>query len=71
MKGPIITMTICSFLLPYRNVSLFALSFKEAKDNRLGWLFSFGSIVRFGRVSGQWAREEGSPIVKDFVNEVV
>ncbi|KAG8069689.1 hypothetical protein GUJ93_ZPchr0006g42538 [Zizania palustris] len=43
----------------------------EAKDNLLGRLFGYGSIVRSGRVSGQWAREEGSSIVKDFVNEVV
>ncbi|XP_006646852.2 uncharacterized protein LOC102702348 [Oryza brachyantha] len=43
----------------------------EAKDNLLGRLFGFGSIVRSGRLSGQWAHEKGSPIVKDFVNEVV
>ncbi|KAG8058062.1 hypothetical protein GUJ93_ZPchr0002g25819 [Zizania palustris] len=43
----------------------------EAKDNLLGRLFGYGSIVRSGRVSGQWSSEEGSSIVKDFVNEVV
>uniref|UniRef100_A0A0E0CF55 DNA polymerase V n=1 Tax=Oryza meridionalis TaxID=40149 RepID=A0A0E0CF55_9ORYZ len=43
----------------------------EAKDNLLGRLFGYGSIVRSGRVSGQWAHEEGSPIVKDFVDEVI
>jgi DNA polymerase phi len=37
----------------------------------LGRLFGYGSIVRSGRVSGQWAHEEGSPIVKDFVDEVI
>uniref|UniRef100_K3YPC9 DNA polymerase V n=1 Tax=Setaria italica TaxID=4555 RepID=K3YPC9_SETIT len=43
----------------------------EAKDNVLGRLFGFGAIVRSGRVSRQWTRDKSSPIVKDFVNEVV
>ncbi|KAF8677092.1 hypothetical protein HU200_046555 [Digitaria exilis] len=43
----------------------------EAKDNLLGRLFGFGAIVRSGRVSRQWIREKSSPIVKDFVSEVV
>ncbi|KAL6629791.1 hypothetical protein ACP70R_029556 [Stipagrostis hirtigluma subsp. patula] len=43
----------------------------EAKDNLLGRLFGFGSIVRSGRVSRQWTRDKSSPIVKDFVSEVV
>jgi DNA polymerase phi len=37
----------------------------------LGRLFGFGAIVRSGRVSRQWTRDKSSPIVKDFVNEVV
>ncbi|XP_062218145.1 uncharacterized protein LOC133918324 [Phragmites australis] len=43
----------------------------EAKDNLLGCLFGFGSLVRSGRVSRQWTRDKSSPIVKDFVSEVV
>ncbi|CAN6247266.1 unnamed protein product [Urochloa humidicola] len=43
----------------------------EAKDNLLGRLFGFGAIVRSGRVSRQWTRDKSSPIVKDFVSEIV
>ncbi|TVU33504.1 hypothetical protein EJB05_25327 [Eragrostis curvula] len=43
----------------------------EAKDNLLGRLFGFGSLVRSGRISRQWTRDRSSPIVKDFVSEVV
>jgi len=43
----------------------------EAKDNLLGRLFGFGAIARSGRVSRQWTRDKSSPIVKDFVSEVV
>ncbi|XP_051195277.1 uncharacterized protein [Lolium perenne] len=43
----------------------------EAKDNLLGRLFGFGSLARSGRVSGQWAQDKSSPILKDFVSEVV
>jgi DNA polymerase phi len=37
----------------------------------LGRLFGFGSLVRSGRISRQWTRDKSSPIVKDFVSEVV
>jgi DNA polymerase phi len=37
----------------------------------LGRLFGFGAIARSGRVSRQWTRDKSSPIVKDFVSEVV
>lgn len=43
----------------------------EAKDNLLGRLFGFGSLARSGRVSGQWAQDKSSPVLKDFVTEVV
>uniref|UniRef100_A0ACD5TCC4 Uncharacterized protein n=2 Tax=Avena sativa TaxID=4498 RepID=A0ACD5TCC4_AVESA len=43
----------------------------EAKDNLLGRLFGFGSLARSGRVSGQWTQDKSSPILKDFVTEVV
>lgn len=43
----------------------------EAKDNLLGRLFGFGAIVRSGRVSRQWTRDKSSPIVRDFVSEVI
>lgn len=43
----------------------------EAKDNLLGRLFAFGSLARSGRVSGQWTHDKCSPIVKDFISEVV
>ena len=37
----------------------------------MGLLFGFGAIARSGRVSRQWTRDKSSPIVKDFVSEVV
>jgi DNA polymerase phi len=37
----------------------------------LGRLFGFGSLARSGRVSGQWTQDKSSPILKDFVTEVV
>ncbi|VAI43274.1 unnamed protein product [Triticum turgidum subsp. durum] len=43
----------------------------EAKDNLLGRLFGFGSLARSGRVLGQWKRDKSSPILRDFVTEVV
>ncbi|KAK3152099.1 hypothetical protein QOZ80_2BG0154250 [Eleusine coracana subsp. coracana] len=43
----------------------------EAKDNLLGRLFGFGSLVRSGQISRQWSRDKSSPVVKDFVSEVV
>ncbi|VAI54877.1 unnamed protein product [Triticum turgidum subsp. durum] len=43
----------------------------EAKDNLLGRLFGFGSLARSGRVLGQWKRDKSSPLLRDFVTEVV
>lgn len=37
----------------------------------MGRLFGFGSLARSGRVLGQWKRDKSSPILRDFVTEVV
>ncbi|KAJ0962754.1 hypothetical protein J5N97_027876 [Dioscorea zingiberensis] len=44
---------------------------QDARECLLGRLFAYGSLARSGRISAEWASDNNTTLVKDFISSVV